>query len=137
HLEPDRPLPEDQELHVLGGRPSQRQLAFLQFRGRFVGGSCIHACRSLPGGWARQPATRRTRAKLRLPTCSTPSKPGANTCEASSTTSPSTLTARSLSLRLASDLDGVMPAAVSSAARRRPAAGTATPCRRTRHGSPR
>ena len=53
----------------------------------------------------------RTRAKLRLPTASTPSKPGANICCGSSITAPSTRTARSLSLRAASELLGVRPAA--------------------------
>src|SRR5690606_14492353 len=48
-------------------------------------------------GGRGQPVTRMTLAKLRLPTCSTPSKPGGNTAPASSTTAPSTFTARSFS----------------------------------------
>src|SRR5690606_17911359 len=51
--------------------------------------------------------TRRSLAKLRLPTASTPSKPGTNVRAASSKTSPSTRTARSFNLRFASELLGI------------------------------
>src|SRR6185437_2319101 len=85
---------------------------------------------TLRKGAARQGAalfhalTSRTRAKLRLPTCSTPSKPAVKTRCASSTTCASMRTARSFNLRLASELLAVRPAAVNSAGRRRPSAET-------------
>src|SRR5207342_1393954 len=71
-------------------------------------------------------ARKRTRAKLRFPIASTPSKPGENTRCASSNTSPSTRTARSFNFRLASELLGARPAAVSNAAMRTPSEGITT-----------
>src|SRR5690606_26708919 len=103
-----------------------------------------HYARGRHGGEAPPPAgvgsvqdsMRTTRAKVRFPTCRTPSNPGCSKRWPSSTTSPSIRTARSRSLRFASELLGVSPAAVSAAAIRRPSAGIATSCRGSAAVSP-
>src|SRR3546814_10769368 len=66
----------------------------------FTGKACRAPVRSY------EAATSRTRAKLRLPTCSTPSTPGAKLVPASSTTAPSTdrksvVSGKSVSVRVA------------------------------------
>src|SRR5690606_38273533 len=134
-LEADHPA----QQHGVGGRGQHGELRAPVVRGE-TGDPFVHGANPV---WAPisaasvpQPATRRTRAKLRLPTASMPSKPGSNTRCGSSTTAPSTRTARSRSLRLASELLGVSPAAVSSAAIFRPSAGTTTSCSGTWATSP-